>query len=84
VSSTGAEEIVLDGVLIPVAWKASGKVAKLVLMTFDEREHAIDPAAARDQGLEAHLRRHVRLRGVMQADGAMRVRLVEILDGIGS
>ena len=66
-------DVVLEGVLLPVGWGASGEVVDVTLMTFDEEEYPIDPDAARTHNLLHHLRQSVRLEGVVRYGRVIRV-----------
>ena len=66
-------DVVLEGVLLPVGWGASGEVVDVTLMTFDEDEYPIDPDAARTHNLLDHLRQSVRLEGVVRYGRVIRV-----------
>jgi len=74
-----AREIVLEGVLIPTQWGPSGEVQEVGLMTFDENQYHIDPAAVEDHGLRHQLRRHVRLSALVQDGRVIQVRRFEML-----
>lgn len=65
--------VVLEGVLLPASWGASGEVVDVTLMTFDEDEYPIDPAAARDHNLLDHLRQAVRLSAIVRYGRVIRV-----------
>ncbi len=75
-----AEETEFEGVIIPVGWGTSGDVLAVSLVTFDEGEYSIDPGIAWDHFLRDHLRKRVRLSGVLHADGTIQVRRVEVLE----
>lgn len=74
-----AEEILLEGVLIPVGWGRTGEVLNAGLMTFDEDEYRIDSDVARSRGLLDHLRKHVRLTAVVRDGRVIHVKRVEVL-----
>jgi len=74
-----AEDVVLEGVVIPVEWTPSGEVLGVVLMTFDEKQYGIDPISAGDHSLKDHLRKHVRLSALIQDGHVIQVRRVEVL-----
>lgn len=78
------DRVVLEGVLIPVAWRPSGEVLDVGLMTFDEDEYRI-ASGTRDDLCE-HLREHVRLSGVLGPDRTVTVDRMEVLGatGVGS
>jgi len=79
-----AEEIALEGVLIPVDWGPSGEILGVGLMTFDEDEYRIDSATARDHRLMSHLRQRVRLLAKVRAGRVIHVRRFEVLgSGVG-
>ena len=73
------EEKVLEGVLIPAGWGPSGELAKLALMSFDEREYSIDSAMAKECGLIDHLREHVRLSAIVRDSCIIRIARMSVL-----
>jgi hypothetical protein len=74
-----AEQTVLEGVLVAVGWGDAGEVVLIGLMTRDETEHHIEPGTASDNCLHDHLRKRVRLSGVLNGGRLTRVSRVEIL-----
>jgi hypothetical protein len=82
VKSKVSESAVIEGVLIPVCWSASGEVSEIGLMAFDEAEYKVDAAAAKLHGLRDHLRKHVRISGRARGRRVVEVTSVEILDDV--
>ena len=78
VKASKAEEIVLEGVLIPVGWGPSGEASSVGLMTFDEEEYRIDSGAAREHRLLGYLRRHVRIASIVRDGRVIHVKHVEV------
>jgi len=77
-------EVVLEGVLVPVAWGREGEVLDVGLMTFDEEEYRIDRAPAAAHKLRDLLRRHVRLVTTMRDRRVIGVSRVEVLSSVTS
>jgi len=80
VNSREANEMDLEGVLIPVTWECSGDVMDVGLLTFDEGEYRIDSATATEHGLWACLREHVRITAVVNGARVILVTCVEVLE----
>ncbi len=74
------EDKVIEGVLIQVGWGSHGEVSHLSLMTFDEAEYRIDPAAAEAHDLGGLLQKPVRLRGRTRGHRVVEVTAVEVFD----
>lgn len=74
-----AEETVLEGVVIPVAWGPSGEIKDVGLVTFDEAELRIDPSIAWDHFLKDYLRKRVRVSAVVRGDRVLEVKSIEAL-----
>ena len=77
-----SESAVIEGVLVPVCWSASGEVSEIGLMGFDEAEYKVDAAAAKLHGLRDHLRKHVRISGRTRGRRVVEVISVEILEEV--
>jgi len=71
-------EVVIEGVLLPSGWRASGEVVDVTLMTFDEEAYPIDPDAVRQHHLLDHLRRTVRLSAVVRSGRVIRVTTIRL------
>ena len=68
--TTDAEKVVLEGVVIPVAWGPSGEVTDIGLAALNEIEYRIDREIVRENFLRDYLRKRVRLSAVLQ-DGRL-------------
>ena len=76
---TAAEERVLEGVVIPVAWGPSGEVTDVGLATVDEIEYRIEPGIGWDHFLRDYLRKRVRLSAVLRGDRVIQVKRIEVV-----
>ena len=72
-------EIVLEGLVIAVAWGPSGEVTDVGLATFDETEYRVDSATAGEHLLRDYLRKRVRLSAVLKDGRVFRVTRVELV-----
>lgn len=68
-----------EGVLVSTGWGATGEVASVGLMTFDEQEYAVDMSTVDRNWLQAHLTKHVRIRGRVRSDRVLEVDQLRIL-----
>lgn len=68
-------ELTIEGVVIPLAWDESGRVAGIALNTIDEQEVRIEVTPhGLGRQLFQHLRQWARLTGTTTDDGLFRVR----------
>lgn len=81
--TTEAQETVLEGLIIPVAWGPSGKVTDIGLAAFDETEYRIDRCIAWEQFLRDYLRKRVRLSAVLEGGRVIQVKRVEVVEFAG-
>ncbi len=75
--------MILEGVLVPIAWGPTGEVVDVGLATVDETEYRIDPDIAWAHFLRDYLRKRVRLSAVLDGDRVIRVNHVEVVPCTG-
>ena len=78
--TTEAEEMALEGVVVPVAWGPSGEVTDVGLAALDETEYRIDRGIAREHFLRDYLRKRVRLSAVLDSGRVIQVKRVEVVE----
>ena len=78
-----AGEMVLEGVVIPVAWGPNGEVTDVGLAALDETEYRIDRGIAWEHSLRDYLRKRVRLSAVLESGRVIQVRSVEVVASAG-
>lgn len=78
---TEADEAVLEGVIIPIAWGPLGAIEGVGLVTFDEAEYRIDPGIAWEHFLRGYLRQRVRLSAALRGNRVIEIKSVEVLPG---
>jgi hypothetical protein len=79
----GQEEMVLEGVLLPIGRNHSDEPGAIVMMTFDEQEYPLDPSVVRHHHLRGLLRQPVRIVATLRGRLVDRVSEVVRLDGPG-
>ena len=73
-------ERVLEGILVPRRWRASGEISAVALNTLDEREYLIEDPGCEARGLLDHLRKRVRITGTVLGNRVVRVTTVTVQD----
>jgi hypothetical protein len=75
-----ADNVMLVGIVVPVAWNRSGRVRAVALNTQDERQYRIDPSGTQAKMLAAHIGDRIRVEGGLEAGGALSVARFEVLE----
>ena len=81
--TTDAQETVLEGLVIPIAWGPSGEVTDVGLAAFDETEYPIDRYAGWEHFLGDCFRKRVRLSAVVRGGRVIQVMRVEVVEIAG-
>jgi hypothetical protein len=71
-------DVVLEGVVLPVSWNASGEVEEVSLMTFDEAEYRIERTAIPADQVSRLIRKHVSLSAIVREGRVIRTGHIEI------
>lgn len=74
------DNVMLVGIVVPVAWRRSGKVRAVALNTHDERQYRIDTSGNNGKLLAAHIGEQIRAEGEIGAGGVLHVARFEVLE----
>lgn len=74
------DNVMLVGIIIPLAWDRSGRARVIALNTTDERQYRIDLTRGMGGDLTKYLGSHVRVEGGVEVGGTLSVARFMILD----
>ena len=77
------DNVMLVGIVIPLAWDRSGRARVIALNTTDEHQYRIDLTRGIGGDLREHIGSRIRVEGDVEAGGVLCVARFMILDSFG-